>query len=283
MQTREKPAWPIPLLLYALALVAGAVLSQNMPRGGEGEEAAGKLYILGPARSLLSNGLYERADVYFHKGAEHTKKEAFHGFFQKWKDAICPKKHVHARGREVEEILPWLRLATQSDPHNVEVFLVAAYWLNGECRRTDLAIDAIREAIEKNPDRYELQLEMGRLYLHTDEIARSLSSMEKALSILESAQQPDPEQAAIDLSFILSTRSYLYEALGDREKAIESTREVLALRPTPALSERLDKLQSSPLDPEAAKARLRKLFHKTHSCGRDEHEDHDHGDGEHED
>ena len=281
MKNARKPAWPIPLLLFATALATGVVLSQDMPEDREAE-APGSLYILGPARSLLSNGLYERADVYFHKGAEHSEDVAFRGFFQKWKDAICPNKHAHAEGREIKEILPWLRLATQSDPHNVEVFLVAAYWLNGECQRTDLAIEAIQEAIEKNPDRYELQQEMGRLHLHLDKFSESLSSMEKALSLLASTQQQDPEQAAIDLSFILSTRSYLYEALGDQEMAVDSTREVLALHPSPFFSERLEKLQSSPLDPEAAKARLRELFHKTHSCERCEHEDHDH-DGEHED
>lgn len=247
------------------------VLNQSPGRTVSGEPAAA-LYILGPARALISEGLYARADLYFHKGAPPSKSKAFHGFYQKWKEAICPTLHAHAEGREVEEILPWLRMASQSDPHNIEIYLVASYWLNGECGRTDLAEQALEEAIEKNPTRYELYLEMGRLQLGQENYETALASLETALNLITQPQQPDPEQAAIDLPFILMSQSYVNEALGRREAAIEATSDLLEIEENEHYAERLHQLQEGSVDPEGAKARLGRLFQKSHSCDRDGHE-----------
>ena len=101
----------------------------------------------------------------------------------------------------------------------------------------------------------------------------------------------DPDQAAIDLPFILMSQSYLYEALGRRSGAMEKAEEVLALGPNEHFSTRLRRLRQGNDDPEAAKERLRRLFQKTHECDREEHvhgcgcascahdhdHDHDHG------
>ncbi|MEN8254674.1 MAG: hypothetical protein ABFR33_04310 [Verrucomicrobiota bacterium] len=273
-----RPTAPAPLLIIAMlcaaAVATGAALLSRSSNNESGT-STGAIYILGPARSLLSAGLYERADVYFHKGVPHHREEAFHGFFHKWKEAIVPAEHAHAEGREIEEIMPWLRLATRSDPHNIEVYLVASYWLNGECQRPDLAQQAILEAIEKNPSRYELQYEMGRLQLASNELELAKESLEKALSLIIRPNQQDPDQTAIDHPSILMTLSYLHEALGNQEGAVEATKQLLALRPTPHASERLQELESGTLDPTAAEARLEQLFHKTHECERDDH-DHDH-------
>lgn len=259
--------------LFAGAIATGAVLLKRIPAPEPGSEAA-SVYILGPARSLLSAGLYERADMYFHKGAPHHKEEAFHGVFQKWKEAIVPTLHAHAEGREIEEIMPWLRLATKSDPHNIEIYLVASYWLNGKSLRPDLAQQAIMEALENNPDRYELHMELGRLLLSENQFKAALESLDEALSLVSNLDQKDPEQAAIDFPFICILQSYLHEALGDREKAIVATKLALNLHPGQTMSERLEKLESQPLDADTAKNRLSELFQKNHPCDRDDH-DHD--------
>ncbi|VGO15947.1 hypothetical protein PDESU_04536 [Pontiella desulfatans] len=261
------------------AVATGAALLSHKPSEGN-NMAKGSVYLLGPARALLAESLYERADLYFHKGVGHEKEEAFHGFFQKWKEEIVPNKHAHTEGREIEEILPWLRLASKSDPHNIEIYLVASFWLNGECDRPELARDAIREAMEKNPDRYELPLEMGRLFLSSAEYAPALESLETAMEMLTSIEeQADPEQAALDLAFIHISRSFVNEAMDKQEEAIVAAKDRLQLSPSPVFAERLAKLEAGELDPEAAKARLELLFHKTHECEDDDH-DHDHEHGE---
>jgi len=258
----------------AVATATGALLATLSSGNGNGTQT-GSVYILGPARSLLSNNLYTRADIYFHKGAPRHKEEAFHSFFHKWKDAICPAEHAHREGNETVEIMPWLRLATQSDPHNIEAYLVASYWLNSDCGRPDLALEAIREAIEKNPGRYELHLELGRIHLSTDDYESALTELQHARALIAKPYQADPEQAAIDHPFILMAQSYLFEALDQRKNAIESTEQFLLIRSSRHFSERLEKLQSNPLDPGAARNRLHELFHKSLECEED-HGDHDH-------
>ena len=262
--------------IFIAAIATGSLLL-NQPAKNGSREKASSVYILGPARALLSDNLFIRADIYFHKGAPRHKEEAFHGFFQKWKEIICPVEHAHTEGDETKEILPWIRLATQSNPHNIEAYLVASFWLNGDCGRPDLALNTIQEAIEKNPKHYELYLETGRIHLSTDDYKSAATALQHALNLITRPNQSNPEQAAIDLSFIYMARSYLFELLDNREGAILATERFLELRPGQHFSDRLDKLQSEPLDPEAAKARLHELFHKTHQCDRDEHEHH----GEH--
>lgn len=254
-----------------------------------GGEATASLYILGPARTLISEGLYAQADLYFHKGTPPTKSEAFHSFYQKWKKAICPTVHAHAEGREIEEILPWLRMASQTDPHNIELYLVASYWLNGECGRPDLAEQALMEAIEKNPARYELYMEKGRILLGQEEYEEAQIALQHAYDLITQPNQTDPEQAAIDLPFILMAQSYLHEALGWRSGAMSTAEEILTLGPNDHFSKRLRRLRQGNVDPEGAKDLLNRLFNKTHNCDRDEHvhgcgcescshdHDHDHG------
>lgn len=250
------------------ALTTGAMLSRKAPNSETGENS-GSLYILGPARGLLAQSLYKRADIYFHKGAPYHKETAFDGLFQKWKRAIHPEEHAHTAGREVEEILPWLRLASQTDPSNIEIFMVASFWLNRECNRNDLAQQAIHEAMELNPDRYELLLELGRIQLSIDQFEPALESLNQALILGSNPDQKDPEQAAIDLPFIVVVQSFLHEVLGNKERAIAAVRFSLSLRPQPAMIERLEKLETQPLDPDTAKDHLQLLFHKPHSCDRD--------------
>lgn len=272
---------PLPILAVVAAGVAaaatGAVLLSQPQTEGEGTPR-GSVYILGPARSMLAKGLYERADLYFHKGVGHKKEEAFHGFFQRWREQIVPSQHAHAEGREIEEILPWLRLATRSDPHNIEIYLVASYWLAGECGRPELARQAIEEAIAKNPDRYELHLEMGRLYLAESQYETALQWLNSAEQSMKSCDPADSEQAAIDIGFILMGRSYINEALGHYPEAIQATSDYLALKPEHAgIRQRLDRLQNGIFSPESARDKLKLLFHKEHECAYEDHDhDHDH-------
>ncbi|MDF7809107.1 hypothetical protein P4E94_16800 [Pontiellaceae bacterium B12219] len=274
---KTQPAFIITILLWILALTTGAILSNSAP-AKEKITSGAAVYILGPARGLLAEGLYRRADVYFHKGVTTKRDKAFDDFFQRWKRKIVPEEHAHSHGKEVEETLPWLRLASKSDPSNIEIYLVASYWLNGEVQRPDLAQQAILEAIEKNPDRYELHFEMARIQLGLDHYESALESINKALALIAQPNTlKDPEQAASDHPSMLLVQSYLNEELGNREDAIKAAEYSIQLRPSEAMEERLETLKSGHIDPAAAKERLHQLFHKEHQCARDEHDEHVHG------
>jgi tetratricopeptide (TPR) repeat protein len=254
------------LVLWVAAIGSGVYLSSASPAGSNGQ-SGGAAYLLGPARALLSASLYERADLYFHKGAPRHKEEAFQSIFQKWQKLINPDEHRHTDAAETLEIMPWLRLATQSDPHNIEAFMVAAYWLNGECGEPELALDVIREAAAHNPGRYEVYLEKGRILLSIDKPTAAMDAFESALTLVRNKEQSDPEQAAIDHSLLLTIQSYLHEAQGDRDGALRSAQRYIQLHPDRAqAAERLARLQSDPLDPAAAETRLKELFVSSYVC-----------------
>ncbi len=91
-------------------------------------------------RSSISAILYEMADAYFHKGAPRVHAQAFlDDPLQKIAAVMSPGTPVHLAGQSVKETMPWLWLAIQADPHNVEACLVAAFLLAGELERPDLA------------------------------------------------------------------------------------------------------------------------------------------------
>ena len=275
----SKPSKNLPLLsallLCAVAVATGGLLTASSSKTGGTD--TGSIYILGPARALLSASLYQRADQYFHKGVKASKEEAFKSFFQKWHEALNPTEHLHAEATEILEIMPWLRLATQSDPHNIEAYLVAVFWLNGEINRPDLALEVIDEALLKNPGRYEIYLEKGRTLLTNDQLDLAAEAFDTTLTLLTEKKSDDPEQAQIDLSLIFSVQSYLYEAQNNREKAITAAENHQQLNPDKQhAAERLAHLQSEPLNPEAAKIRLQELFSNTYVCSSEEHEHDEH-------
>jgi tetratricopeptide (TPR) repeat protein len=258
-------------------LTAGATGYQLLsgPIPADGQESGSSIYLLGPARALLSENLYERADVYYHKGAPHKKEVAFVGFFQKWKQAICPIEVQHAKDTEILEIMPWLRLATAADPKNIEAYLVASYWLSHECKKPELAIDVLAEAAAKNPLRYEIQMETGRMHLYLNEMEAAARTLDKALVLLEQQPVTDPEQAVIDQSLLLTLRSYLFEFHGNANGAITAARLNAKLNPErKSLNDRLEQLQNESLNPERAKEQIAIIFQqtkKTMECNHDEH------------
>lgn len=249
----------------ASAITCGAFILSNTEQHSFASKTT-SIYILGPARKLLAQSLYGRAGTYFHKGAPRKREEAFTSIFQKWKREISPALHVHAQGSEIEETLPWLRLATQSDPHNLEIYLVTSFWLAGECGRPDLATQVIEEALEKNPGRYELYLEKGRMHLSNFNYKKALNSIEKAQLLIGTHKESDPDQVKFDQPFILAVLSYLYEGLELNAQAEEATRQLLSIKPSPFFYSRLQQLEYGQHNPEKARARLHELFYKEHNC-----------------
>ncbi len=71
--------------------------------------------------------------------------------------------HLGAGGNE-REILPWLRLSADLDPHRVETYTVASYWLRSHLNKAQEAEQFLREGLRANPDSYEILFELGRTY-----------------------------------------------------------------------------------------------------------------------
>jgi tetratricopeptide (TPR) repeat protein len=169
--------------------------------------------LVGDSRRLFANQFFIMADVYFHSGyyptifdakkqtgpthldvashdesAETNKAHAepddddnFMGTPKDWIEAFgrnfIPTVHTHLDDERSREILPWLKLSADMDPHRIDTYVTAAYWLRTRLNKPDEAEKFLREGIAANPESPDLYLELGRVYFynrHDSKTARNL-------------------------------------------------------------------------------------------------------------
>jgi len=201
--------------------------------------------ILGSSRLALSSYFFDMADVYFHKGVEHVETRAFEdGFFQTVSKAISPERVVHAAGQNVKEMMPWIRLATRTDPHNLDPYLVGAFLLSREIGRPDLAHELLREAQYDNPKSYEAPLEDARVYLKEKNVPAAKHALDVGLAFWPGGKDPQDADARQDKAALLLFRGLLHEVDGENVAAIANYQEILILFPErTALQTRIESLR----------------------------------------
>jgi tetratricopeptide (TPR) repeat protein len=169
--------------------------------------------LLGEGRRLFGNEMFVMADSYFHSGyypsifdRQETEQDVaspaygrteeanatgddFFGPPPDWIAALnrrfVPNQHTHLdtggasggmKAAEVQEILPWLKLATDMNPQFIKAYRVGDYWLR-RLHKPDQARDFLFEGLHNNPGNVELLYDLGSLYqddLHDPERARNV-------------------------------------------------------------------------------------------------------------
>jgi len=156
--------------------------------------------LLGEGRRLFGNEMFDMADAYFHSGyypsifdqpvTEHdvagpaegktededSTSDDFLGPPPDWIAALdrhfVPNRHTHLssggpsgheKASSVQEILPWLKFATDMNPQFVEAYRVGAYWLR-RLRMPAQAREFLFEGLHNNPGNSELLFDLGWLY-----------------------------------------------------------------------------------------------------------------------
>jgi len=156
--------------------------------------------LLGEGRRVFANESFVMADVYFHSGyypsifdqpvSEHDVAMPAHGQAEDadstsddflgpppdWIAALdrhfVPNRHTHLSsggpsGHEktsnVQEILPWLKLASDMNPQMIETYTVGAYWLR-RLHQPAQARDFLFEGLHNNPGNSQLLFDLGWLY-----------------------------------------------------------------------------------------------------------------------
>lgn len=287
--TSPASSWGSGLLVitaWGLAFSLSAHLTSTHLEQGSTPELADLL--LGESRQVLSLNLFNEADLYFHKGAAHLEATLQPpGPFRRWQTAIIPDQHAHTEGDGSAEILPWLKLATRADPHNVEAFLVASFWASSGLQRQDLAFDILNEAQRLNPGDYRIPLEKGRLAIVSHHFDEALSPLDSALT-LHTHTPSTPARAhelALDRAEILTFLAFLNEIQGHRPAAIHYFKTALSLFPERTfIKERIDLLEAGTEPLDTAQSLLERITRKTtddackdttHNHAHDE-SDHDH-------
>ena len=191
------------LLLATVFTLAAELYPRSLAWTGGGEDQGLAQVLLGEGRRVVAEHLFVQADVYFHSGyypsmfepsyaptnsrhltldgaksdppgessgdaEEHEKAMRFLAppldWIERFGRRFAISEHTHlAQGKE-REILPWLRLSADLDPHRVETYTVAAFWLRQDLGKAKEAEQFLREGLAENPTSYEILFELGRLY-----------------------------------------------------------------------------------------------------------------------
>lgn len=279
--TSRSSAWGAVLLVinaWVLAFSLAAHLTSSYSDPGSATGLTD--WLLGESRQILSINLFNEADLYFHRGVAHRESAlSLPGPFHHWQAEIIPEQHVHAEGSASVEILPWLKLATRADPHNVDAFLVASFWAYTGLQRPDLAGEILDEGQRLNPGDYRIALEKGRLAIETHHFAQALPLLDAALR-LHTHTPSTPERArelALDQAEILTFLGFLHEARGERPLAIQCFQNTLAIFPERhTIQDRVTLLTAGKIPPDSAQNLLeiitRKTIHDTYQD--DDHHEH---------
>ena len=262
---RASPAWILALLLTASFALA-TVLQPRVDAWNPQADSAGVLkLLLGDSRRMFADQFMEQADVSFHSGyypsifddrkapkepghltakegspeAEaHEREMSFLGPPRDWIERFGRNfmitEHTHLHGGTEREILPWLKISAALDPHRIETYAVAAYWLRDSLGKVDEAERFLREGLRNNPTSYELWYELGLLYSenrHDPDRARNTWELSLRYWQKEEPSKADPDK--IGLEKILIHLANLEQRSGNLARAIDYFKMALKTSPNP--------------------------------------------------
>ncbi len=272
---------PAPYLVFALlAMVCFSLATALQPRVSRGSGEAGAesvlKVLLGDGRRIFANQAFVEADVYFHGGyypsvfdqaqapkdsrhmtakessseeEEHEGQMNFlgppHDWIERFGRHFLISEHVHLGAGKEREILPWLRLSAELDPHRTDTYTVAAYWLRNQLCKPDEAEKFLREGERNNPGSFEILFELGRLYnenYHDPGRARGL--WELALRRWREREGNKKEPDRLSFEEIVIHLARLEEQTGNLKRAIEYLEMAIPASPNPqALRQQVTELQ----------------------------------------
>ena len=270
---------PAPAAILVLLVVVCFSLSAGLEPwfarwAADRPQASGVLEVwLGDSRQIFANQFFVKADKYFHGGyypsifdqaelpktlhmAETTKDHEDHAdmpdflgpahdWISRFGRHFYPTEHAHLKGAEEQEILPWLRLSSMLDPHKVQTYTIAAFWLRTELGKVDEALDFLREGRRANPDSSEILFELGQIYYAAKhEPAQARNIWELALRKWQQTEAAKPEPNQLLLEQILGNLAVLEEREGNLAKALPYLERLKMHSPYPeAIQKQIDELK----------------------------------------
>jgi hypothetical protein len=267
------PALPIALAFTIALAVGGRLLVWQQAVAKE----TGSIFalLLGESRRAFSDQVFLKADAYFHQGYypsvfdlalpdgkthmaketeghdhhdhSHTQaKREYRDWLERFGSHFYPAEHRHLeKFGDAREILPWLRLSAELDPHRVDTYTVAAYWLRERLNKVNDAEAFLREGLRANPGSYEILFELGRLYAENNrDVPRSRAVLELAVEkwLRQEAAKPNPDE--LGYAQILAQLAALEERTGNLEKALAHFTRLKRVSPAPdTVQKRIDEIR----------------------------------------
>ncbi len=272
------------LLLVVCFSLAAWLQPRRQERLNQGVQTGSVLAtLLGDGRQMAADYFNVRADIYFHSGyypsvfdqaREEEEKDSdvshpeetnapleagFRGPPQDWIDGFSrhfrPDRHTHLRGEAVAEILPWMRLSADLDPHRVQTFIVASYFLRDYLGKANDARDFLRAGLMANPNSPELRYELGRVYFENlKDFPHARNVWLGALRSWDEVEAPKPLKTdSGEGERDIHLHSRILDSLADEELTVGRTNEAIAYfkqsktdSPFPArVQKRIDNLEAA--------------------------------------
>ena len=179
-----------------------------------------------------------------HEHGEHCNHDEEENFLGKPKDAmdaftrhffVSQHTHLSDKGTNApREILPWVKLAAQLDPHKVESYTVGAYWLR-QLNKEDDAEQFLREGLRQNPQSYEIALELGRGYFEKHDYMRARNVLEMAITRWREQEnhKSSEQQNTFAAAQILTCLARVEDRTGNKDRAISWLTILKKLSPYP--------------------------------------------------
>jgi tetratricopeptide (TPR) repeat protein len=252
--------------LLVCCLTLATVLDTQFQRWHNREDSSAGVLValMGDSRRLFAHEFFAMADSYFHSGfyptifdaqkpgaesdlkeeshekpagaQEHEEEASFLGApkdcFDRFGRHFYPVVHTHLHGGNEREMLPWLKLSAELDPHETATYLTASYWLRTSLNKPDEAVQFLREGLRANPDSYEILLELGRVYFYNwknNFVARNLFVLasQKWRRQEIAGKKPDPHAYEEILGEMVKTD----RAQGDPKQEISDLEELMQVAP----------------------------------------------------
>ena len=210
------------------------------------------------------------------KGKNEGDETAFMGkpldFIDKFSRQFHPSTHTHldqggpqglakagtdlgeSGGAGVREILPWLQISADLDPHRIETYMVTAYWLRRRMGKVDEAEQFLREGLRANPGNGSILFELGWIYQENrNDDTRARNLWELGVKRLDEQKAPKTEQDNFILFQLTLNLARSEEKHGNLSAALRWLDRVKPLSPNPGeIEKQMAELQQKISQPETA-------------------------------
>lgn len=278
-----RPRFILILLLVVCFSLAAWLQPRREQRLSHGQRTDSVLAsLLGDGRQMVADYFHVRADIYFHSGyypsifdqarqEEEKDSDVSHpeeknapteaGFLgppRDWIDRFSrhfrPNRHTHLRGAAVAEMLPWMRLSVDLDPHRIQSYTVASYFLSDYLGKLEDAKEFLHAGLLANPNSPDLRFELGRLYFEDyKDLPHARNVWIGALKAWDEVEGPKPlrtptgegERDTHLHSKIFDSLASVELQAGRTNQAIEYFKQAKVDSPFPAhVQERIDELEA---------------------------------------
>jgi tetratricopeptide (TPR) repeat protein len=144
-----------------------------------------------------------------------------------------------------DELLPWYRLMTLSDPHNLRGYMIGSMLLT-YAKKPDEALAFIQEGIEKNrgnPQAYRLYVSLAQVHWKSGRLEKSLAAARTGFELAKAVRPHGGEIGAArkgvlwtedlenDFLFVARFVPLFLNRKGDLAQALRVAREIASLAP----------------------------------------------------